>query len=68
MVETIDLAIIFKRTKDKNDNEYFTPFKIVEEYYDEEDELFVDKSDNTYHHICEFINNGNNKILLLYIS
>ena len=28
MVETIDLAIIFKRTKDKNDNEYFTPFKI----------------------------------------
>lgn len=59
MVETIDLAIIFKRTKDKNDNEYFTPFKIVEGYYDEEDELFVDKSDNTYHHICEFINNGN---------
>ena len=34
MVETTDLAIIFKRTKDKKGNEYFTPFKIVEGYYD----------------------------------
>lgn len=59
MVETTDLAIIFKRTKDKKGNEYFTPFRIVEGYYDEEDQIFIDKLDNTYHHICEFINNGN---------
>ena len=59
MVENKDIAIIFNRIKEENGDEIFKPFKVVEGYFDEVEEWFIDKSGNTHSHICECVTSGN---------
>lgn len=59
MVENTDIAIIFSRIKEENGDEFFKPIKVVEGYYDEIEEWFVDKAGNAYSHICEYVYSGN---------
>lgn len=59
MVEIDEIATIFKRKIYPNGDVEFIPFKIVEGYYDDEEDWFVDTNGNTYHHISEFTTSGN---------
>ena len=59
MVENKDIAIIFNRIKEENGDELFKPVKVVEGYFDEVEEWFIDKSGNTHSHICECVTSGN---------
>ena len=57
MVE--DIAIIFRRDKTESDREEFIPIKVVEGYYDEDDDWFIDRTGNGYHHMCDYMESGN---------
>lgn len=57
MVE--DIAIIFRRQISTDGNEVFKPIKVVEGYYDETDDWFIDKAGNGYHHITDYFESGN---------
>ena len=57
MVE--DIAIIFRRQTTDNGNEVFKPIKVVEGYYDENDDWFIDKTGIGYHHITDYMESGN---------
>lgn len=59
MVEIDEIATIFKRKIYPNGDIEFIPFKIIEGYYDDDENWFLDASGNTYHHISEFITSGN---------
>ena len=54
-----DIAIIFNHKKLENGDEIYIPFKVVEGYYDDVEEWFIDKSGNAYHHMNEPISSGN---------
>ena len=54
-----DIAIIFNHKKLENGDEVYIPFKVVEGYYDDVEEWFIDKSGNAYHHMNEPISSGN---------
>ena len=48
-----ELAIIFKRIKDEDSlDETFIPFKVVEGFYYEEEDVFIDEEQNVYCHIA----------------
>lgn len=58
--EANEIAVIFKRIKDEFELiEEFVPYKIVEGYYYEEEECFVDEEQNVYSHICSLTEIGN---------
>ena len=59
MVEVKELAIIFKRKVTEPGVEEYIPCKIVEGYFDEAESWFVDKNENIYHHITEYMSSGN---------
>ena len=59
MVEVKELAIIFKRKVTAPGVEEYIPWKIVEGYFDEAESWFVDKNENIYHHITEYMSSGN---------
>lgn len=46
-----DLAIIFEPKYDENEKIFFTPIQVVEGYYDEESERFIDKNLYSYPHL-----------------
>ena len=52
MVEVKELAILFKRRVDQESGDTtFIPYRIIEGCYDEDNEVFIDKDENSYHHI-----------------
>ena len=58
MVE--EIAIIFKRKRiSENGKEEFIPLRVVEGYYSENEDFFVDKSGNIYLHIAQGVTEGN---------
>ena len=63
MVEEInEIAIIFKRKKNENEFELveeFIPYKVVEGYYYDLDDLFIDSEGNIYSHIASTASVGN---------
>lgn len=60
MVENTDIAIIFKREEQTDGSFSFEPLKVIEGYYDEVDEWFIDWEGNAYYHICTpMISSGN---------
>ena len=60
MVENTDIAIIFKREEQPDGSFSFNPLKVIEGYYDEVDEWFIDQEGNAYYHICTpMISSGN---------
>lgn len=55
MVEVKELAILFKRRVDQESGDTtFIPYRIIEGCYDEDNEVFIDKDENSYHHIVDF--------------
>ncbi len=63
MVEEInEFAIIFKRKRNETEYELveeFIPYKVVEGYYYELDDLFIDSEGNAYSHIASTASIGN---------
>jgi len=61
MVEEInEIAIIFKRKKSEYELvEEFIPYKVVEGYYYENDDCFIDSEGNTYPHMASTVEVGN---------
>ena len=58
MVE--ELAIIFKRVNsDDLTKTEFVPYKVIEGYYDEEEDVFVDTKQNIYFHMASLMQVGN---------
>lgn len=53
-----EVAVIFKRQKLSDGSTKFIPDEIIDGYFDEDDEWFVDRYGHTYHHICELTNSG----------
>lgn len=55
MVEITELAILFKRrTNEETGDTTFIPYRVIEGCYDCDNEVFVDKNENTYHHLVDF--------------
>lgn len=55
-----EFAVIFIRQKNEEDlTEEFIPVKVVEGYYYEEEECFVDSEQNVYPHIANLVDFGN---------
>ena len=55
-----ELAIIFKRIKDEDSlDETFIPFKVVEGFYFEDEDVFIDEEQNVYPHIASTNEIGN---------
>ena len=61
MVEEInEIAIIFKRVKNEFELvEEFVPYKVVEGYYYEDEECFIDSEQNVYSHMASLTEVGN---------
>ena len=63
MVEEInEFAIIFKRKKSESEYELveeFVPYKVVEGYYYDLEDIFIDSEGNTYSHIASTASIGN---------
>lgn len=55
MVEIKELAILFKRrTSQETGDTTFIPYRIIEGCYDSDNEVFIDKNENIYHHLVDF--------------
>lgn len=61
MVEEInEIAVIFKRVKNEYELvEEFIPYKVVEGYYYEDEECFIDSEQNVYSHMASLTEVGN---------
>ena len=61
MVEEInEIAVIFKRVKNEFELvEEFVPYKVVEGYYYEDEECFIDSEQNVYSHMASLTEVGN---------
>lgn len=59
MVESNEIAIIYKRKIDKEGNEIFIPIKVISGYFEDVECWFVSNDGTAYHHISEWITSGN---------